>query len=128
MRSFLILKKYGMRDIQEVYNELLENKKEQKEIRGEYKDALLSANEYEETADKIKELREKKKQIETLTQSRLGARWDELEKLKAKTEELNQMLTDIAMSNLAEGKTVSVKDQYDNDYEPVYKITFRKVE
>jgi hypothetical protein len=26
------------------------------------------------------------------------------------------------------GKTVSVKDEFENDYEPVYKISFRKVE
>lgn len=116
-----------MRDIQEVYNELQENKKEQKSIRREYKDALLSANEYEETVEEAKKLREKKKQIETLTQSRLGAHWDEFEKLKAKAEELSQMLTDIAMSNLAEGKTIAIQDQYGNDYEPVYKITFKKI-
>lgn len=110
-----------------MYNELQENKKEQKEIRREYKDALANANEFEETEEKLKELREKKKQIETMTQSRFGARWDQMEKLKAKAEELNQMMSDIAMSNLVEGKAVAIKDEYDNDYEPVYKITFKKV-
>ncbi|MFA6047223.1 MAG: hypothetical protein WCV59_04435 [Parcubacteria group bacterium] len=116
-----------MRDIQEVYNELQENKKSQKGIRKEYKDALVNANEYEETTAKVKELREKKKQIETMTQSRLGARWDEYEKLKAKAAELDQMVTDIAMTTLMDGKTVALKDEYNNAYEPVYKITFRKV-
>jgi len=117
-----------MRDIQEVYNQLQENKKEQKGIRKEYKDALESANEYEETAGKLKELREKKKQIETMTQNRMGSRWDDYEKLKARQAELDQMVTDIAMSTLMEGRTVSIKDEFDNPYEPVYKITFKKVE
>ena len=116
-----------MRDIQEVYNELLETKKGQKDIKREYKDALLSANEYEETVDKLTELREKKKQIETITQGRLGARWDELERLKAKADELATMLTDIAMTELMAGKTIALKDEYDNNYEPVYKITFKKI-
>ena len=116
-----------MRDLQEVYNELQENKKEQKEIRREYKDALTNANEYEETVEKMKEFKEKKKQIENMTQSRMGSRWDDYEKLKAKAAELNQMITDIAMSTIMEGKTVAIKDQYDNNYEPVYKITFRKI-
>ncbi|HLN18892.1 MAG TPA: hypothetical protein VK255_01850 [Patescibacteria group bacterium] len=116
-----------MRDIQEVYNELQENKKSQKEIKREYKDALVNANEYEETVAKVKELREKKKQIENLVQSRLGARWDEFEKLKAKSEELNQMITDIAMTTLMDGKTVEIKDEFNNSYEPVYKITFKKI-
>lgn len=117
-----------MRNLQEVYNEIQENKKGQKDIRKEYKDALVSADEYEETVEKAKELREKKKKIEEITQSRLGARWDEYEKLKVKNEELNQMLTDIAMSTLMEGKSISLKDKFDNSYEPVYKITFKKVE
>lgn len=128
MAVFLIFKNYkNMRDLQEVYNELQENKKEQKEIRREYKDALVSANEYEETVEKTKEFKEKKKQIENMTQSRMGSRWDDYEKLKAKAAELDQMITDIAMSTIMEGKTVALKDQYDNNYEPVYKITFRKI-
>lgn len=127
MAVFLIFRNCIMRDIQEVYNELQENKKAQKGIRKEYKDALVNANEYEETVTKVKELREKKKQIETMTQSRLGARWDEYEKLKAKAEELNQMVTDIAMTTLMDGETVELKDEFNNAYEPVYKITFRKI-
>jgi predicted nuclease with TOPRIM domain len=116
-----------MRDIQEVYDALQENKKEQKNIRKEHRDALANANDYEETTDKLKELREKKKQIETAVQNAMGLRWDEYEKLKAKAAELDQMVTDIAMTTLMDGKTVAVKDEFQNDYEPVYKITFRKV-
>ena len=116
-----------MRDIQEVYNELQEAKKAQKSIKKEYRDALVNANEYEETVVKYKEIRDKKKQIETMTQSRMGLRWDELERLKAKAAELEQMVTDIAMTTIMEGKTVALKDEYDNSYEPVYKITFKKI-
>ncbi|HPO05969.1 MAG TPA: hypothetical protein PLQ36_02580 [Candidatus Gracilibacteria bacterium] len=116
-----------MRNIQEVYNELQENKKEQKSIKREYKDALANANEYEETVAKLKELKEKKKQIENLAQARLGVRWDEYEKLKAKSTELDQMITDIAMTTLMDGKTVEIKDEFNNAYEPVYKISFRKI-
>jgi predicted nuclease with TOPRIM domain len=116
-----------MRDIQEVYNELQENKKSQKSIRKEYKDALVNANEYEETVAKVKELREKKKQIENITQSKMGARWDQYEILKAKAAELDQMVTDIAMTTIMDGKTVELKDEFNNSYEPVYKITFRKI-
>lgn len=116
-----------MRDIQEIYSELEENKKEQKEIRREYKDALGNANEFLETEEKLRELKEKKKQIESITQSRMGGRWDEFEKLKARAKELDEMITDVAMSTLMDGKTVAVKDQYDNSYEPVYKITFRRI-
>lgn len=114
--------------VQEVYSDIRENKKEQKNIRKEYKDALLNADEYEETVEKMKELREKKKQIENIIQARMGARWDELEILKAKVGEMEEMLTDLAINDLMSGKTVSVKDEFENDYEPVYKISFKKVQ
>jgi predicted nuclease with TOPRIM domain len=98
-----------MPNIQEIYNEIQEKKKGQKEIRKEYKDALTNADEYTETVEKIKELRDKKKQIEEIAQDRLGARWDEYEKNKAKIEELDQMLTDVAMTDLMAGKTLDIK-------------------
>ena len=115
-----------MRDIQEVFNEVQELKTEQKEIRAEYKDALTNANEYEETTEKYKELRDKKKQIESATQARMGARYQKFEEIKNKISELDQLLTDIAMTTLMDGKTISIKDKNANEYEPVYKISFKK--
>jgi len=117
-----------MQNLQEVYDELQENKKNQKEIRREYKDLLKNADDYEELGEKIKKFREEKKQIEITAQARMGARWDELEKLKYVSEELTQKISDIAMSDLVSGKTVVVKDKQNNDFEPVYKITFKRVE
>jgi hypothetical protein len=115
-----------MRDIQEIFNEIGELKDEQKKIRAEYKDALKSANEYEETVAKYKELRDKKKQIESLTQGRMGLRYKRFEEIKTKISELEVMLTDIAMTDLMSGKTIAIKDKRGSDYEPVYKITFKK--
>jgi uncharacterized coiled-coil DUF342 family protein len=115
-----------MRDIQEIFNEIQTLKKEQKEIRGEYKDALTNANEYEETVEKAKEVREKKQQIEAVVQGHMGLRYQRFEEIKEKIDELNQMLTDIAMTSLMDGKTIALKDQFENEYEPVYKITFKK--
>ena len=36
------------------------------------------------------------------------------------------MMTDLAMSMMMKGETVAVKDQYDNAYEPVFKVSFKK--
>ena len=117
-----------MRDIQEIWSEIEKLKIEQKEIRKDYKETLEGTDNYEKTVEEAKILREKKKQIETMAQNRMGSRWDDYEKLKARQAELDQMVTDIAMSTLMEGRTVSIKDEFDNPYEPVYKITFKKVE
>lgn len=116
-----------MQNIQQLFDQAQELKKEQKGIKREYNDALTNANEYEETVEELKKLREKKKQIENLTQQRLGARWQQFEDNKNKIEEISQMITDIAMTTIMEGKTVEIKDQYNNAYEPVYKITFKKI-
>ncbi|MEI6588243.1 MAG: hypothetical protein WCO05_04845 [Candidatus Moraniibacteriota bacterium] len=116
-----------MQNLQDLFDTLQVTKKEQKEIKKEYSDALMNANGYVEVSDELKKQREKKKQIEAMTQSRMGERYVLLENLKKKAEELDEAITDIAMSTLMEGKTVEIKDQYDNAYAPTYKITFKKV-
>ena len=87
-----------MQNIQDLFDTLQVTKKEQKEIRKEYTDALMNANGYVEVSDELKKLREKKKQIEAMTQSRMGERYAKLEALKKKAEELDQEITDVAMS------------------------------
>ena len=115
-----------MRDIQEIFNEMEEVKKKQKEIQTEYKDALLNANEFEEIQDKIKELTEKRKQIQTMVQAEMGQRFEELEIAKDQQKDLKQMLSDIAMSNLMDGKSIELKDNYDSIYEPQFSVTFKR--
>ena len=127
LQRIIIQKTKSMQSPQEIWTEIQELKKEMKGIKRDYADALSNANEYEETAEEMKKLREKKKQIETVTQQRMGNQWTRLEDLKTRSEELSQMLTDIAMTTIMEGKTLEIKDQYDNAYEPVYKINFRKI-
>lgn len=116
-----------MQSIQELFDKLQAVKKEQKEIKREYADTLSNTNEYEETTEEMKKLREKKKRIETIAQNRMGARYEKLEELKNTVDEINQMMTDVAMATLAEGKSIEIKDQYENPYEPVYKITFKRI-
>lgn len=117
-----------MQDIQEVFNQIQQIKEKQKEIKAEYKDALTNADEYEELLEKLKTMKEKKKQIETITQNKMGSRYTKFEDNKIKIKELQEMLTDIAMTTLMNGKTVAVKDKNETDYEPVYKVSFRKVD
>ncbi len=115
-----------MKDIQEIFEEIKICVKEQKEIRAEYKDSLLQADDYEEIKDKMEELKEKKKEIEMMVQSRMGSRWDKMEELKIKMADLKQAQSDIAMSTLMAGKNIQVKDEFDNLYEPQFSVTFKK--
>lgn len=115
-----------MQTVQEIFSQLKEAAKEQKDIRAEYKDALLQTDEYEEIKEKIEKLKERKKELESMVQGQMGTRWDQLEELKDKTAELKQAQSDAAMTTLMDGKTVQVTDEYDNLYEPKFSVTFKK--
>ncbi|MEI8343727.1 MAG: hypothetical protein WCF93_02115 [Candidatus Moraniibacteriota bacterium] len=115
-----------MQNVQEVFNKIREMKKEQKDLRDMYKDALAQADEYEELVEEIATLREKKKQIETRIQAELGRAWEKFDDLKREVETEKEMLNDIALTTLMKGETVEVKDEFDNAYEPIWKVNFKK--
>ena len=115
-----------MQNIQEVFNKIREMKKEQKDLRDMYKDALIQADKYEDIVEEIKVLREKKKEIETRIQGQLGRSYEKLEDLKLETETYKEMLSDVAISTLMNGETVAVKDEFNNAYEPIWKVNFKK--
>ncbi len=115
-----------MQNIQEVFNKIREMKKEQKDLRDMYKDALIQADEYEEIVEQIKVLREKKQGIEARIQLQLGRAYEKLEDLKHEVETEKEMMNDIALSTLMKGETVVVKDEWDNEYEPNWKVGFKK--
>lgn len=115
-----------MQNIQEVFNKIRDMKKEQKDLRDMYKDALIQADEYEEIVEQIKVLREKKQGIEARIQVQLGRAYEKLEDLKHEVETEKEMMNDIALSTLMKGETVIVKDEWDNEYEPNWKVGFKK--
>ena len=115
-----------MQNIQEVFNHIREMKKEQKDLRDMYKDALVQADEYEEIVEQIQVLREKKQAIEARIQLQLGRAYEKLEDLKHDVETEKEMMNDIALSTLMKGETVVVKDEWDNEYEPNWKVGFKK--
>ena len=116
-----------MKQLQLIFDEMAEKKQETKELKAMYKDALADANEYAEITEKMQELREKKKAIELRIQDQLGRSWEKLEDLKSEIDADKVMMTDVALSNLMSGVTVAVKDQFANEYEPVWSVKFIKV-
>ena len=126
IKNVVISNKKKMQNIQEIFNHIREMKKEQKDLRDMYKDALVQADEYEEIVEQLTTLREKKKEIETRIQAQLGRAYEKLEDLKREVDTEKEMMNDIALSTLMKGETVVVKDEYDNDYEPNWKVAFKK--
>lgn len=115
-----------MADLQKVFDEIREAKKEMKEIRAAYRDALAQADKYPEISEKIKEQREEKKTIEARVQNEMGRAYQKLEELKVEVAGKEEMLNDIAMTTLMKGETVEVVDEYQNRYEPLYVVRFKK--
>jgi len=116
-----------MKNMQEVFDQIQELKQTKKEIAREYRDTLAQTEGYEDLKEEVKTLREKKKAKEAQAQVSFGSRWDEYEKATADIAEKEQMLTDIAMTNLMDGQSINLKDKNNVEYEPSYKITFKKI-
>lgn len=115
-----------MQDIQEVFARIQEAKKAQKEIRDMYKDGLANTPGYQEIVEEMKTLREKKKSVETAVRESMASEWTKLEDMKIDIDSDQELLSDIAMTKIMKGETISVTDQYDNEYEPAFKVTFKK--
>lgn len=116
-----------MKDLQEVFVRLQEAKKRQKEIRSMYKDALDNTPGYKELVEELKTMRDKKKQVETAIKEQFAKEMIELDDLKVDIESDNQLITDIALTQYVQGNTVEVTDEYENQYEPIFKVSFKKV-
>lgn len=116
-----------MQDLQSIFNRLEESKKQLKDIRRSYKEALENVQSYVELGEELKVLREKKKQIETTVRQEFSGEFMKMEDLKIDIASDMELISDIAMSQIMKGDTVEITDKYENDYEPVIKVTFKKV-
>jgi uncharacterized coiled-coil DUF342 family protein len=110
-----------MKDIQEVFDEIQKLKKERREINKEYRYLLEHDDKFQEITEEAKKLRDQKKKIEEVNKS------PRLDDLKHEIDALNEMASDIAISQLMDGKSIQIKDEYEIEYEPVYKVTFKKI-
>ena len=116
-----------MQSLQEIFQRTIELKKKQKDLRASYKEALNGSLEYQEIVEKMKTLKEKKKQIEATTKEQFAAEFTKLDDMAIDLASDTEMMTDMAISMMMKGETVEVKDHYDNTYEPVFKVSFKKV-
>lgn len=115
------------KQLQLIYDEIADKKQTKKELQEMYKDALESADNYSELNEKIKELRDEQKAIKERVQLQLGRAWEQLEDIKFEMDADKIRMTDVALNDLMKGVTVSVKDQYENEYEPIWSVRFKKI-
>lgn len=114
------------KQLQLIYDEIAEKKQESKDLRQMYNDALKNHDEYQKLSEEAFKISEKKKEIREKIQHDLGRAWEKIEDLKYALETDKERMNDEALNNLMAGKTVSVKDSYDNEYEPKWSVKFIK--
>ncbi|MFA6422650.1 MAG: hypothetical protein WCV92_04600 [Candidatus Buchananbacteria bacterium] len=115
-----------MDKLQEAFNRIQEIKKEQKRIKSAYRDALSTSPSYKQITDELKELKEKKRKIEEGIKIDFSSEFTKLDDMKIDLESEYELLSDIALNQLMKGETVKVTDQYENNYEPVFRVNFKK--
>lgn len=115
-----------MGQLQILFEEIREMKKERKDLRDMYKDALVQADNYEEICEEIKTLREKKKAIETRIQNQMGRAYDKMLELDGEIKTKKSMMNDVALNDYTKGDHVEVQDEFGNKYVPEFSVGFRK--
>ncbi len=115
-----------MQDIQEIFKRIQEAKKKQKDLKAAFNDALKGTLEYTEINDKVKTMRERKKQIENTIKESFSSELTKIEDLKIDIASDMEMLSDIALTQVMKGETVQVTDEYNNTYDPIFSVKFKK--
>jgi len=116
-----------MSKIQELFNKIEENKKKSQDIKKMYKDALNSNQEHVELEEKIKALKDKKRIVENKIKQDFSTELDKLESIRVDIESDKQLLSDLAINQIAKGEMIEVTDKYENKYEPIFNVKLKKV-
>ncbi|MDA3802686.1 MAG: hypothetical protein PF488_02175 [Patescibacteria group bacterium] len=111
----------------DVFRRIQERKKESRELKAMYRDALVNNASYQEIKEELESLKLKKRKIEEGIKSELKEEFDKLEGLKLNIAGDNQLLSDIAVKNLVEGENIKIVDENKVEYEPIFNVKFKKI-
>ena len=115
-----------MANIKEIFNRLQQSKKEVREIKKIYKDALQNSQSHQNVLEEIKKLREKKKHLEDAIKEDFHSEFSKLDTLKVDIENDNMLLSDAALTKLLKGENIQLEDEDGKTYEPVFSVKFKK--
>lgn len=113
-------------NLQEVFKRVQGRKKEQRELKRIYKDALSVNAEYQEVLEQLEALKIKKKKIEAAIKADFKEEFDKLEGLKLNIASDNQLLSDLALIELTKGESINVVDDNKIEYDPLFTVKFKK--
>ena len=111
----------------DVFKRIQDKKREQKDLKTIYREALAVNGEYQQVLEEMEALKVKKKKILMAVQADFKEEFDKLEGLKLNIAGDNQMLSDIALTQLTSGQTVKIVDENKTEYEPIFTVKFKKI-
>ncbi|MDP2692989.1 MAG: hypothetical protein Q8O88_05110 [bacterium] len=113
-------------NIQDIFMRIQEKKAEMKDLKSVCKQIQDNSGEYMEIEENLKTLREKRKSVLGTILSQCSGEVTKIEDLKIDIESDQEMLNDMAMLSYTKGETIEIKDKYDNEYEPIFSVKFKK--
>lgn len=116
-----------MIEAQEVFNRIKDKQREQKILRETYRNLQTNSTAYQEVIEELKILKDKKKKIEDGFKAEMKTELAQLDGLKSDIASDREMLSDIALTQLIKGEKVGVTDEYNNKYEPMFTVRFKKI-
>lgn len=114
------------RDLKSVHQRVKEAKKKRQDLKTIVKDELASNKQYQEILEQIADLKARKAKIEAAAKERLQSEMEEIDKLTVSIKADQQLMSDIAVTKFMKGETVELKDDQDAEYEPIFKVTFKR--
>jgi len=111
----------------DVFKRIQDRKKEQRELRAMYRDALAVNGEYQKILEEAADLKIKKKKLEATIKTDFKDEFDKLEGIKLNLAGDAQLLSDLAINKLTSGEIVKIIDENKVEYEPVFTVRFKKI-
>jgi hypothetical protein len=112
-----------MKQLQDIFSKVCETKRKQRELKKSYRESLSNSLEYVNILEKMEELKQRKKTIV----ENLKKEFPQLDRLKADIESDNMMLSDLTINCLIKGEPIQIVDEYNNQYQPILNVKFKKI-
>lgn len=115
-----------MATVQEVFNRIKETKRKAREVKQMYKDELETSAEYRDVVEKLEILKARKKEIENQIKAAQENEFRKLDAFKMHVKTDTELLSDLAFNTMLKGESIVVKDENEQEYEPVFSVRFKK--
>jgi len=116
-----------MSDLKEIHQRIRQKKREKKDLASIYKDVLATSKHFQELIDERKKLDAKIVQVKHTLQEECAKEMEEIERLSLDIKSDALVLSDMALNHFMKGETIELTDENDVKYEPIFRVSFKKL-